>query len=369
MSSYLSPLQFNGFTSLNTLSAQQYTDLKPQLLIQHFLAGQTVVCLSDSLQKTCFLVSGDLFYQSAEGTEIYIEAGTEESQHALPDNTAESYTLVAATDCSVVIVERSRLAGLLTWRQASQDLLLELEAEGEDMEWLSALLDNPLFSRVPAVNIREMLQRLHQLDLPQGSAVLEEGGRGDRCYFLRTGTAQVSQYRDRQDVILAELSMGACFGEEALLSDAPRNATVTLLEDSRVLYLERADFIELLKAPVTEEISFAQAGQLLQQGAQWLDVRRLDEYERGHAAQALHMPLDLLRLKIRLLDKSKIYLCYCDNAKRSQSAVFLLTQLGFQAYALRGGTDILSVMPREAFLCEAGSGYLLRSGGRFERSS
>ncbi len=369
MSSYLSPLQFNGFTSLNTLSAQQYTDLKPQLLIQHFLAGQTVVCLAESLQKTCFLVSGDLFYQSAEGTEIYIEAGSEESQYALPDNTAEPYTLVAATDCSVVIVERSRLAGLLTWRQASQDLLLELEAEGEDMEWLSALLDNPLFSRVPAVNIREMLQRLHRLDLPQGSAVLEEGGRGDRCYFLRSGTAQVNQSRNGQEIILAELSMGACFGEEALLSDAPRNATVTLLEDSRVLYLERADFLELLKAPVTEEVSFAQAGQLLQQGAQWLDVRRLDEYERGHAAQALHMPLDLLRLKTRLLDKDKIYLCYCDNAKRSQSAVFLLTQLGFQAYALRGGTDILSVMPREAFLCEAGSGYLLRSGGRFERSS
>lgn len=369
MSSYLSPLQLNGFTSLNTLSTQQYTELKPQLLIQHFLSGQTVVGLSESMQTTCFLVSGDLFYQSAEGTEIYLEAGGEESQHALPANLAEAYTLIAATDCSVVLLDRNRLAGLLTWRQASQDLLLELEAQGEDVEWLTALLDNPLFSRVPAVNIHEMLKRLHQLDLPQGSAVLEEGGRGDRCYFLRSGKAQVSQSRNGQELTLAQLSIGACFGEEALLSDAPRNATVTLLEDSRVLYLERADFLELLKAPVTEEVSFAQAGPLLQQGAQWLDVRRIDEYERGHAAQALHMPLDLLRLKERLLDKNKIYLCYCDNGKRSQSAVFLLTHLGYQAYALRGGVDVLSIIPREAFLCEEGAGYLLRSGGRFERSS
>lgn len=369
MSSYLSPLQLSSFTSLNALSAQQYNELKTELLIQPFLAGQTVVHLSESLQKTCFLVSGDLFYQSAAGTEIYIEAGSEESQHALPANTSEPYTLVAATDCSVVLLERSRLAGLLTWRQASQDLLLELEAQGEDMEWLSALLENPLFARVPAVNIREMLQRLHRLDLPKGSAVIEEGGRGDRCYFLRSGNAEVTQSCDGQEQVLAQLSMGACFGEEALLSDAPRNATVTLLEDSRVLYLERADFLELLKAPVTEEVSFAQAGQLLARGAQWLDVRRLDEYERGHASQALHMPLDLLRLKERLLDKNKVYLCYCDDGKRSQSAVFLLTQLGYQAYALRGGTDVLSIMPREAFLCEEGSGYLLRSGGRFERSS
>ena len=369
MSSYLNPLQLNGFTSLNTLSAQQYTDLKPQLIIQHFLAGQTVVCLAESMQKTCFLVSGDVFYRSEKGVELYIEAGSEESQHALPTNTSESYSLLAATDCSVVLIDRNRLAGLLTWQQASQDLLLELDAEGEDMEWLSALLDNPLFSRVPAVNIREMLQRLHRLDLPKGSAVIEEGGRGDRCYFLRSGSAQVSQYRDGHERVLADLSMGACFGEEALLSDAPRNATITLLEDSHVLYLDRVDFLELLKAPVTQEMSFAQVGQLLEQGAQWLDVRRFDEYERGHAAQALNMPLDLLRLKARLLDKDKTYLCYCDNGKRSQSAVFLLTQLGFKAYGLQGGTDVLSIMPREAFLCEDGSGYLLRKGGRFERSS
>ena len=369
MRSYLNPLQLNGFTSLNTLSAQQYADLKPQLIIQHFLAGQTIVCVSQSMQKTCFLVSGDVFYRADNGVELYIEAGSEESQHALPANTAEPYTLLAATDCSVVLIARDFLAGLLTWRQASQDLLLELEAEGEDMEWLSALLDNPLFSRVPAINIREMLKRLHSLDLPQGSAVLEEGGRGDRCYFLRSGKAEVRQSHDGHSVVLAELAMGACFGEEALLSDAPRNATVTLLEDSHVLYLERADFLELLKAPVTQEISFAQLGPLLAQGAQWLDVRRMDEYERGHAAQSLNMPLDLLRLKARLLDKNKTYLCYCDNGKRSQSAVFLLTQLGFKAYALQGGTDVLSIMPREAFLCEEGSGYLLRSGGRFERSS
>lgn len=368
MSSYLSPLQLSGFTSLNTLSTQQYAELKPQLLIRHFLAGQVVVGLSESMQKTCFLVSGDLFYQSTEGTEIYLEAGSEESQHALPANLAESYILIAATDCSVVLIDRDRLAGLLTWQQASQDLLLELETEGEDVEWLSALLANPLFARVPAVNIREMLKRLHSLDLPQGSAVLEEGGLGDRCYFLRRGRAQVSRCRDGDTELLADLSIGACFGEEALLSDTPRNATVTLLDDSQVLYLERADFLELLKAPVTQEISFAQAGPLLQQGAQWLDVRRVDEYERGHAAQALHMPLDLLRLKERLLDKNKIYLCYCDNGARSQSAVFLLTHLGYQAYALRGGVDVLSIMPREAFLCEDGAGYLLRSGGRFERS-
>ena len=369
MSDYLSPAQLKGFTSLETLSAQQYSDLRTQLVIRPFLAGQVVVPVQNSMQTICFLLSGDLFYQFENGVELYIEAGSEESQHALPTNTAHSYTLIAATDCSVVMIDRARLARFMTWQQAVQDLLLEFEAEGEDIEWLSALLDNPLFSRVPAVNIRQMLQRLKCIELPKGIDVLSEGEQGDCCYFLRSGSAQVSQGVADQSQVLAHLSIGACFGEEALLSDSLRNATVTLLSDSQVLRLGRDDFLALLKAPVTEEVSFAQAGQLLNQGAQWLDVRRLDEYERGHAAQALHMPLDLLRLKVRMLDKSKAYLCYCDNGKRSQSAVFLLTQLGFQAYALRDGVDVLSLVPREAFLCEEGAGYLLRAGGRLERSA
>lgn len=369
MSQYLSPAQLKGFTSLSELSAQQYADIQPQLLIQPFLAGQIVVSTEKSLQLRCFLLSGDLFYQSELGDELYIEAGSECSQHPLPENTSQPYTLIAATDCTVVLVSRARLARLMTWQQALQDLLLEFEAEGEDVEWLFALLQNPLFSRVPATNIRQMLQRLQSIDLPAGADVLVQGGQGERCYFLRSGSAQVSQCTAGETRVLAELTVGACFGEEALLSDGPRNATVTLLEASRVLYLERADFLELLKAPVTQQVTFAQVGELLKHNAQWLDVRRADEYERGYAAQALHMPLDLLRLKARLLNKETTYLCYCDNGRRSQSAVFLLTQLGFKAYALEGGVDVLSPVAREAFLCESGPGYLLRAGGRLERSA
>ena len=83
--------------------------------------------------------------------------------------------------------------------------------------------------------------------------------------------------------VLAELEVGACFGEEALLSDRPRNATVTLIEDGVVLRLDRQDFFALLKAPVVDEVSLGEASRLLAAGAQWLDVRLQDEYERAHA--------------------------------------------------------------------------------------
>ena len=119
---------------------------------------------------------------------------------------------------------------------------------------------------------------------------------------------------------------------------------------------------------MVDEVSFGEAARLLSSGAQWLDVRLQAEYEQAHAQQALNMPLHLLRLKVRLLDKSKTYLCYCDSGKRSASAVFLLSQLGFSAYALRDGLDALPAVQRAGLLCESGPGYLARSGGRTERS-
>jgi CRP-like cAMP-binding protein len=198
--------------------------------------------------------------------------------------------------------------------------------------------------------------------------VLSEGEVGDCCYFLKSGRAEVIRGAGSAHQVLAELEIGACFGEEALLADLPRNASVTMLEDGVVLRLERQDFFALLKAPVVDDVSFGEATRLLTAGAQWLDVRLQQEYEHKHAQQALNMPLHLLRLKARLLNKANTYLCYCDSGKRSASAVFLLSQLGYKVYALRDGLDALPALQRDALLCEHGSGYLARSGGRTERS-
>lgn len=119
---------------------------------------------------------------------------------------------------------------------------------------------------------------------------------------------------------------------------------------------------------MVSEVDLDEVADLLGCGAQWLDVRLADDYERGHAMQALHMPLHLLRLKTRLLNPRRTYLCYCESGKRSASAVFLLTQLRFHRPRAAGGLDALGSDDRAALLWECGTGYLARSDGRIERS-
>ena len=368
MSEPLNPEQLRSLTPLNVLSEQQWRELRAQLVPQPLLAGQLLFRPGDQARLTYYLLAGELLLQSVDGQEQRLQAGSEASCHPLSPSLPRLHEARALTDASVLALDTATLNRLLTWRLAYQDLLLELGQNHAEVEWLERLLENPLFAKVPPSNVRAMLERLQRVELAAGSTVLKEGDVGDSCYFLKNGRAEVIRGADSAQQVLAELEIGACFGEEALLADRPRNATVTMLEDGVVLRLDRQDFFALLKAPVVDEVSLGEASRLLAAGAQWLDVRLQEEYERAHALQSLNMPLQLLRLKARLLDKTRTYLCYCDSGKRSASAVFLLSQLGYRAYALRDGVDALPAIQRDALLCESGSGYLARSGGRTERS-
>lgn len=368
MSEPLNPEQLRSLTPLNVLSDQQWRELRSQLVPQPLLAGQLLFRQGDQARLTYYLLAGELLLLGLDGQQQRVLAGSEASCHPLSSSLPRLHEARALSDASVLAIDSATLNRLLTWRLAYQDLLLELGQNHEEVEWLERLLENPLFSKVPPSNVRAMLARLRRVELQAGSTVLREGEAGDCCYFLKSGRAEVIRGEGSAQQVLAELEVGACFGEEALLADRPRNATVTMLEDGAVLRLDRQDFFSLLKAPVVNEVSLGEAARLLSAGAQWLDVRLQEEYERAHALESLNMPLQLLRLKARLLDKSRTYLCYCDSGKRSASAVFLLTQLGFDAYSLRDGLDVLPAVQRDGLLCESGSGYLVRSGGRTERS-
>lgn len=367
MNKPLLPYQLSSLIPLNALSPRRLQMLREQLVPRQLLAGQLLFEGRAGASSSYFLLTGTLSMQGADGAQWQMTGGSSESCHAFSAS-GRLDRVWALEDSSVLALDSVLLDGLLSWQQAHADLLLELVTAGELTDWLEELLENPLFAKVPPENVRNMLRKLEPLELPAGHVLLREGEAGDCCYFLKSGRAEVMIGLGRDEQVVAELGVGSCFGEEALLTEYARNATVTTLEDACVLRLARQDFITLLSAPVIDELDLAQANGLLAQGAQWLDVRLIDEYQRGHALQALNMPLHLLRLKTRLLKQDRVYLCYCDSGKRSASAVFLLTQLGFTAYPLRGGLDALSAEEYATLLCEQGSGYLARSGGRTERS-
>ena len=130
--------------------------------------------------------------------------------------------------------------------------------------------------------------------------------------------------------------MGRAFGEEALVSGEPRNATVRALTRCTLMRLSNIAFSRLLKAPLMREVQVSD----LHAQVQLIDVRLPREFERGHWPGAINVPLARLRSLAQTLDPAREYWVYCDTGRRSASAVFLLTERGFDARLVRGGVGV-----------------------------
>ena len=138
-------------------------------------------------------------------------------------------------------------------------------------------------------------------------------------------------------VVLAELKTGEAFGEEALVSEAKRNATVTALTDGELLRVGRKDFHELLREPLLKRVPFAAAAQKVRSGALWLDVRYPSEYQYDKLPGAINVPLAEVRHMFAVLDRTREYVAYCQSGRRSAAAAFLFAQRGFRVWLLEGG--------------------------------
>ena len=167
--------------------------------------------------------------------------------------------------------------------------------------------------------------------------IIRQGDAGDYYYLIEQGRCLVTREVAGSTVELAELKAGDAFGEEALVADKPRNASVTMRTDGVLLQLCKAEFNELLREPLLARCSLVEALQRIRHGAVWLDVRFAAEYQHDGLPRAINVPLNELRAALPLLDKAREYIVYCQTGRRSAAAAFLLSQRGFKVAMLEGG--------------------------------
>ena len=70
-----------------------------------------------------------------------------------------------------------------------------------------------------------------------------------------------------------------------------------------------------------------------------LDVRTHEERNHKHIKGSLHIPVNELSQKLKVLEKlrEKEIICYCHSGRRSFMATLMLTNNGFQAANMKGG--------------------------------
>lgn len=304
--------------------------------------------------QALYLIKGDLGLRFNDENKTILRGGTEPAKHPINSNSKIKDT-IALTDVDILRIDIDLLDIMMTWDQLStndslaknpQEKVATKHARSAG-DWINdtgvfsaAKLQVGVFSQLPVANVEEMFKRMSSITVTAGQVIIQQGGEGDYYYLIQSGTAVVSRITNASQpaVILAELNEGSAFGEEALVSDNKRNATITMSTDGELLRLNKQDFIELLKAPLISQISLKDAEAKVAAGAIWADVRLPSEYNYDHIAGAINLPLNEIRNLADSLDKSKTYILYCQTGRRSSAAAFVLIQSGVKAYVLAGGT-------------------------------
>jgi uncharacterized protein YhbP (UPF0306 family) len=103
-----------------------------------------------------------------------------------------------------------------------------------------------VFSELPPRSVADLAGELQILDVPAGEVIARAGGPADKFFIVVDGEVEVARAGDGQDATVGSLGPGQFFGELAILRDRPRTATLTALEPTRLLAMERDTFRDLV---------------------------------------------------------------------------------------------------------------------------
>ena len=344
------------FVPLNALSAERFREVSEKIIIEEVLAGHYLFRKGDRDNQSIYLIEGKVNLIDGFRKVIgEIEAGTDMDRYAIANQQPRHLSARAVKKCVIARIDSGLLDVLLTWDQSSCAEVVEIGAD-DNQDWMTRILQTEAFIKIPPAMIQSLLLKMEKHPVKAGEVVIQQGDPGDYFYTIHEGRCAVTR-KDSPNVeaqFLAELGSGASFGEDALVSDAMRNATVTMLTNGLLMRLAKEEFIELLKNQLVKRVDYAQAAVMVDEGAVWVDVRTVDEYECGSFEDSVNIPLSNLRDEMSEVVFNTKYIICCDTGRRSESAGFLLSHNGFDVYVLEGGIPVTSAETKPADASDTG---------------
>lgn len=148
----------------------------------------------------------------------------------------EGSTILMVTHDNRILDAADRIVRMVDGRIASNVSVVDT------MQICEFLKNVEIFARLAPTELTNVAEKMIRRDYSPGSIVIRQGDPGEEFFVIGGGRVLVSQNVNGADKTIAELTRGHIFGEAALLSDLPRNATVKCLDDVTVHVLGKKDF-------------------------------------------------------------------------------------------------------------------------------
>ena len=333
----------DSLTPLCQLSAASQARLHEVAEFVHYERGGIVFREGDTDGHTIYLLEGTLELGSGDQVLRRISGGTAEANSPLAQLQPRQMSARALSKVTVLRLPRELLAECVARELGAAEgaafQVDEIDSAEQD-DWMTRMLRSKLFAQLPASNIHRIFSLLESIEVSAEEDVVRQGEAGEYYYIIVNGRAEVTRAAGpgAPSYRLALIGPGDAFGEEALVGDGIRNASVRMLTAGQIVRLAKQDFVDLIRAPLLNAVTLALGRDLVvTREAQWLDVRFPEEHAKQAITGSVNHPLSTLRMHSGRLDTARTYLVYCDNGTRSAVAAFLLAERGFEVHYLAGG--------------------------------
>jgi CRP-like cAMP-binding protein len=324
---------------LDSLRPENLEQLSREATTEELGRGAVLFNAGENDDHTIFVLSGRVRGDYPDGKVKEIDAATLQGRYALGDTQPRRFTAtVASISATVLKIDRRYMEKILCWDQLSRsENFHHYDPSPESNRWVFRLLQSRVMHKLPTAGIERMFQRFEEVEVRAGDVIVGEGEEADYFYVIKDGAASVSKSLETGDSVVAYLVRGDTFGEDALLANTARNATVTMIKDGKLMRLAKRAFDEVMKPPAVDWLTPGKASIFARNGAVVLDVRMPEEFQQRAIKGAINTPLYTLRETVNEYDRGKKYVVYCNTGERSAAAAFIMSKMGFDVYALHGG--------------------------------
>jgi putative ABC transport system ATP-binding protein len=154
-------------------------------------------------------------------------------------------TIIIVTHDNRILDVADRIVNLIDGRIVSDVLVKEAAIIGQMLASCS------VFEGLSPRTLTEVADKMQVETWGTGERIIREGDVGDKFYLIRQG--RVAVRREQEQAVIAELKEGEFFGETALITGQPRNASVTTLEDTVLYSLSKSHFQSAVAARASLE--------------------------------------------------------------------------------------------------------------------
>jgi cAMP-dependent protein kinase regulator len=230
-----------------------FSDLKEQelqLLFSHVRSKtypkDAVICREGEAGGSLFVISRgevEIVKRTPGGKEIRVQNlkdGDLFGEFGFFIDQRRHATVKATTTCELLEISRNGFREMIKVRPRLNEVLQNLFRE--------RVLDNffalsPLFSSLTTDERRQVMERFHLRQVPEGTTLFKEGDPPTSFFMVRNGGVEIfTQDGHGKKVRLALLQTGNIFGEIGVLFDQPRMASAKTTQSTKLLEITREDF-------------------------------------------------------------------------------------------------------------------------------